>query len=154
MKNPQTLAEKFNKLFPDKKLENIAKYGCCAFVLLWCLGIETEDDADAIMIVADLIDKKKIKEDCTVKWVEVVEYLTGRTVTGVDFKKIKVIGNIRERTPVRFDYGKHSHWVGVENGIVAFNPLEYSNCVANGKPAESRVLHIKGVTNARSKDNL
>ena len=146
MKNPQTLAEKFNKLFPNKKLENIAKYGCCAFVLLWCLGIEPDDDAEAILIVADLIDKKKIKEDCTVKWVDAVKYLTGRTVTAVDFNKIKVIGNIKERTPVLFTCGKNSHWVGVENGEVKFNSLKYSNCVTNGKPAESRVLHIKGVT--------
>lgn len=145
MKNPQTLAIKLSEKFPDEKLINISKYGCCAFVLLWCLGIEPDDDAEAILILSDLIEKKKIKEDCTVKWVEAIEYLTGRTVTGVDFNKIKVIGNIRERTPVRFDYGKNSHWVGVENGIVAFNPLKYSNCVENGRPAESRVLHIKGV---------
>lgn len=145
MKYPQTLAIKLSEKFPDKKLINISKYGCCAFVLLWCLGIEPDDDAEAILILSDLIEKKKIKEDCTVKWVEAVEYLTGRTVTAIDFNKIKVIGNIRERTPVRFDYGKNSHWVGVENGIVVFNPLKYSNCVENGCPAESRVLHIKGV---------
>lgn len=145
MTHPQTLAEKLSKKFSDKKLENIAKYGCCAFVLLWCLGIEPEDDAEAILIVADLIDKKKIKDDCTVKWVDAVDYLTGRAVTAVDFNKIKVIGNIKERTPVLFTCGKSSHWVGVENGEVRFNSLSYSNSVANGKPAESRVLHIKGV---------
>jgi hypothetical protein len=145
MKNPQTLAEKLADKFPDKKLINISKYGCCAFVLLWCLGIEPDEDAEAILILSDLIEKGKIKEDCTVKWVEAVKYLTGRTVTAVDFNEIKIIGNIKNRTPVRYDYGKNSHWVGVEYGEIKFNPLSFSNCVEFGRPAESRVLHIKGV---------
>ena len=41
---PQTYAEELNKIFPNSKLTAISKYGCCAFVLLWCLGIEPDHD--------------------------------------------------------------------------------------------------------------
>ena len=145
MKNPQTLAIELAEYFDDKNLRNISKYGCCAFVLMWCLGIEPDSDVDAILILVDLIRKKKIKEDCTVKWAEAVKYLSGRELTAVDFIDTKIISNIKERTPVRFDYNGKSHWVGVENGKVCFNPLIYSNCVANGRPGSKRVIHIKGV---------
>ena len=144
MKNPQTLAEELNTHFETKNLRNISKYGCCAFVLLWCLGIEP-DDVKAIMKLDDMINHKVLKEDCTVKWVEAVKYLTGRELTSIDFVDTKIIGNIKERTPVRFDYNGKSHWVGVENGKVCFNPLVYSNCVTHGRPGSKRVLHIKGV---------
>lgn len=145
MKHPQTLAEELSKYFSDKDLKNVAKYGCCAFVLLWCLEIEPENDVDAILMVIDLIRKKKIKDDCTVIWAEAVKSLSGRELTAIDFVDTQIISNIKERTPVRFDYNGKSHWVGVENGKVCFNPLVYSNCVSNGRPAIKYVLHIKGV---------
>lgn len=67
MKNPQTLAEELYNQFPNDKLRNIKDFGCCAFTLLWCLGIEP-DDAKAIMTLGQLIDSKAIEEDCTVIW--------------------------------------------------------------------------------------
>lgn len=146
MRHPQTLAIELSEHFENPKLKNIAKFGCCAFVLMWCLGIEPED-VDAIIELEKLIDKKKIKEDCTVKWAEAVKYLSGRELVAVDFVDIKIIQNIKKRTPVRYDYNGGSHWVGVENGKIAFNPLICSNIVNNGRPASMRVLHIKGVDN-------
>ena len=144
MKHSQTLAKELVKHFPTRNLNAIAGSGCCAFVLLWCLGIEPSDP-EAIMILDDLINKKSLKDDCTVKWAEAVKSLTGRELQSVDFLETNVIGDIKGRTPVRFDYGTHSHWVGVENGVVAFNPLDYSKCVIYGRPVTKRVLHIKGV---------
>ncbi len=145
MKNPQTLAEELNNHFENKNLKNIAKSGCCAFVLLWCLGIDG-DDINAILLLDDMIKKGVIKEDCTVKWAEAIKYLSGRELTSIDFMDILIIRNIKERTPVRYDYNGKSHWVGVEDGKIKFNPLKYSLCVEKGRPATKRVLHIKGVT--------
>lgn len=143
MTHPQTLAIELNKIFPNSKLNAIAKYGCCAFVLMWCMGIEC-DDIDAIKLVAKLIDDGSISDCCVVRWKDAIKSLTGRTMTSIDFIDTKVIKNIKERTPVRFDCRGSSHWVGVENGKVVFNPLKYSNCVENGCPGSKRVIHLKG----------
>lgn len=145
MKHPQTLATRLYEHFPDETLGKIKSKACCAFVLLWCLGIEPDEDADAITMIDDLLKKKALKPDCTVLWESAIKALTGRTLKSIDFVKIKTIGNIKERTPVRYDYNGSSHWVGVENGIIAFNPLSFSVCVECGRPAEKRVLHIEGV---------
>ena len=140
MKNPQTLAEELNKCFPNPKLKTISENACCAFVFLWCLGIEPED-IDAIKIISDAIDEKVIDSDCTVKWVEFGKWLTGRTLT-VEFVDVKTIKGIKDRTPVKYSYNGKSHWVGVENGKIKFNSLKSSVCVANGKPVTMRKLKI------------
>ena len=44
--------------------------------------------------------------------------------------------------PVRFDFNGKSHWVGVENGKVAFNPLVTSVCVNKGSPATCRIIKL------------
>ncbi len=140
MDHPQTKAEEISKNITPQRLEAISRYGCCAFVLLWCLGIEP-DDYQAIETVNDLIKAKAIEEDCTVKWVEAAEHLTGRKIT-VEFKDIKDLRGIKNRTPVRYDYKGKSHWVGVENGMIKFNPLVYSQCVDKGRPVTARVIKL------------
>ncbi len=141
MTNPQTCCSKVRKYITDKNLEIVEKYGCCAFVLLWCLGIDP-DDIHAIELVSDMIDAKVIEADCTVHWVEACRFLTGRDLQ-VEFKDIKTLYNIRDRTPVRFDYKGRSHWVGVMRGMIAFNPLEHSECVVKGRPVTARILKLK-----------
>ena len=145
MKHPQSLATELYKHFPTSNLKAIKDYGCCAFVLMWCLGIEPDDDAEAIMMVDSLIQAKALEEDCTVKWAEAIKRLTGKEMKAVDFVNIKYIFHIKKRSPVRYDYNGKSHWVGVENGKVAFNPLKFSVCVENGKPSTMRIIHIKGI---------
>ena len=145
MKHPQSLAAELYSHFPVKNLKAIKEYGCCAFVLMWCLGIEPDDDAEAIMTVDNLIQAKALEEDCTVKWAEAIRRLIGREMKAVDFVNIKYIFHIKKRCPVRYDYNGKSHWVGVENGKVAFNPLKFSVCVENGKPSTMRIIHIKGI---------
>lgn len=145
MKHPQTYSKELNQkikcsLTPER-LESIEKYGCCAFVLLWTLGIEPDDDFIAIMTVSDMIEDGVIGKDCTVKWAEAILYLTGRNAT-VEFADIKSIKSIKERTPVRYDYNGKSHWVGVQNGKIEFNPLKNSVCVENGKPVTCRKIKI------------
>lgn len=145
MRHPQTLADMLYRHFPAENLKAIKEYGCCAFVLMWCLGIEPDDDAEAIMTVDDLMQSKALKDDCTVKWAEAIRRLAGREMKAVDFVNISSIFHIKDRCPVRYDYNGKSHWVGVEDGKVAFNPLKHSVCVENGKPATMRIIHIKGI---------
>lgn len=143
MNHPQSTAEKLYVAFPSLKLKSIKDYSCCALTLMWCCGIEC-DDVEAICTVAKMMDKGVIGQDCSVFWNSASEFLTGRSVN-VSFVDIKSIRNIKDKTPVRYDYKGRSHWVGCENGKIVFNPLEESNCVKNGKPVTMRVLHFSGV---------
>lgn len=147
MKNPQTLAEELTHYFNDKNLKAVADYGCCAFVLMWCLGIEPDNDIDAVLKVIDLIQKKKIKEDCTVEWAKAIKYLSGRELKEIKFVDSKYISCIKKRTPVRYDYKGKSHWVGVENGVICFNPLAVSTCVTFGHPGSRREIKLTGEEN-------
>ena len=144
MQNPQTLAEELYKHFPTPKLKSIKSYACCAFTLMWWLGIDC-DDTTAIMTVSDLIKSHALDEDCTVYWGECIRQLTGREMESLEKVQISSIKKIKEKTIVRFMIGKTGHWVGIQNGKVAFNSLAYSRCVAEGKPTEARIITIKGV---------
>lgn len=143
MNHPQSLAEELYKHFPTPKLKSIKEYACCAFTLLWWLGIDCSD-TDAIITVSDLMDHHALDADCTVYWGECIRQLTGRTMESLEKVPITSIKKIKERTIVRFTRGKSGHWVGVENGKVVFNSLEKSLCVSEGKPTEMRVIKIKG----------
>lgn len=134
MKNPQSLADELYNL----PLAEIADSACCAFVLMWCLGLNLTD-IDAIRKVSDAIKKGVLDMDCTVKWYEFSDYL-GKPIQSVEFREISDIKNIKERTPVRFDFNGKSHWVGVEKGKVKFNSLKNSVCVKYGKPTTARIL--------------
>ena len=95
MKAPQTLAKELNQMFPNKNLESIAKWGCCAFTLLWCLGLEPED-IDAIKVLFEMQKAGAIDEECTVYWAKAIEHLTGRTLESLDKVKIKSIKSIKK----------------------------------------------------------
>lgn len=142
MESPQTIAK---DIMTIKHLDAIQKYGCCAFVFLWCLGIEP-NDVKAIQLIDDAISQRIIDEECTVEWSKFGLWLTGRTIL-VDFVSIKNILSIKERTPVKYTYKGNSHWVGVEKGMIKFDPLGIgkSQCVLKGKPTEMRKLYIKGI---------
>lgn len=144
MKNPQTLAEELYPHFPTPRLKSIKDYGCCAFALIWWLGIDCSD-TDAIMLVSDLIKSNAVDVDCTVYWAKCIKQLTGREMESLEKVQISSLRKIKDRTIVRFTNGKAGHWVGVENGKVVFNSLAYSKCVAEGKPTEARIIKIKGV---------
>lgn len=148
MKNPQDLAKELCEIFPNADLQMIANNACCAFVTMWCLGIEMED-IDAIKTVQTMRKKEIIRNDCVVFWKKIVPYLTGRELEDVEFKKITSLKGIKTRTPVLFAKEGNAegvgHWVGVENERVKFNPKKYSVNVENGKPVEARILKIKGV---------
>lgn len=138
---PQDLSIELSKM----ELDNIGKNGCCAFVFLWCLGIEPDNPLESIRLVDEAIKKNYIMKDCTVKWYEWGKALTGRTID-VEKVKITTISNIKERTPVFYSInGVSGHWVGVENGKIAYNPIKDSINVKQGKPRELRKIIIKGM---------
>lgn len=143
MEHPQDTAKLLYDQFKNPEFKNIYDNACCAFVLMWCLGLEPED-AEAVCMVQRLINHKSIKEDCTVKWYDAIKDLTGRGST-VSFVDITSLKGIKKRTPVRYDYKGKSHWVGVEKGMIKFNPLKNSNCVNLGRPTTMRQLSIDGV---------
>jgi hypothetical protein len=142
VKNPQSTCEKLANI-GEQQLKAIADYGCCAFTLLWCLGIEP-DDEKAIETIARLMNVKALDEECLVYWDKCVFYLTGRHCE-VEEQKISTIRNIKERTPVLYEYNGKAHWVGVENGEIAFNSLIKSVCVEKGVPTQARILKIVGM---------
>lgn len=143
MKNPQTLAEELYKHFPDRKLKAIKDYACCAFTLIWFLGLDPSD-IDAIMLVSDLMNEKALDEECTVYWADCIKKITGREIEHFEKKNISSIRNIKEKTIVKYMRGKVGHWVGVQEGKIVFNSLTYSRCVEEGKPVECRIIKIKG----------
>ena len=104
MKNPQTLAEELYKHFPTPKLKAIKDYACCAFTLIWWLGIDCSD-VDAIMLVSDLMNHNALDVDCTVYWGECIKQLTGREMESLEKIQIKDIKKIKEKTIVKFSNG-------------------------------------------------
>ena len=144
MNHPQSLAEELYKHFPTEKLKAIKDYACCAFSLIYWLGIDCSD-VDAVMLVSDLMKHNALDVDCTVIWSLCIKQLTGREMESLEKVQIKDIRKIKDKTIVKFSNGGYSHWVVCENGKVVFNSLKYSNCVEKGKPTEARIIKIKGV---------
>lgn len=143
MKNPQKLAKELMKI---KTIEIQSKNACCAYVFLWCLGIEP-DDMEAIKLVDEAIIKGYIEPDCTVLWAKWGAALTGRNII-IEKVTISTIKGIKERTPVWYTIdGKNGHWVGVQNGKIVFDPygIGLSENVRKGKPASMRRITVGGM---------
>lgn len=135
---PQSKAIELAKVYENKKLETIGKYGCCAFVAMWLMGLES--DYTMLKIIGEEIGHT-LGDDCTVKWKEFFACVVGKTVE-VEFRNIKSIEEVENeyRCAVRFDYNGKSHWVGVQYGELKFNPLSYSQCVDKGRPTTARII--------------
>lgn len=135
---PQTMALELSEHFTDPKLKAIGKWGCCALVSLWIMGIE--GDIGNICLVADEMGKG-LDNECTVNWVKFFSNVAGRKIT-VTFKEIKSLEETKKcgRCAVRYDYNGQYHWVGVEKGKIAYNPLRHSVCVTYGKPTQLRII--------------
>ncbi|MCQ2587917.1 MAG: hypothetical protein MJ174_07365 [Treponema sp.] len=124
----------------ENKIINIRKYGCCAFATIWALGIEaTNEESWALLLNA--LENKSLDKDCTVNWGAFTKFLTGKEIIP-EFKAINSLEDIKDcgRCVVRYDNGNNSHWVGVEDGKVAFNSLSFSYCVNYGKPTTARIF--------------
>jgi hypothetical protein len=136
---PQSDATELYERFDNEKLRVISKYGCCAFTALWIMGIT--DSINAITILADEIGKG-LDNECTVQWFDFFKNVSGRSIK-VEFRDIKKLidlGSVKGRCAVRYDFNGKNHWVGVENGKIAFNSLKTSQCVTLGKPTKARII--------------
>ena len=137
----QDEAIKLAKIFPEcNRLVIIASKMCCASVALWIMGI---DEKEHLSIIADELGKS-LDDECTVYWDKFFEKVAGRKIN-VEFKDIKKeseLKQIKGRIAVRYDYNGHSHWVGYENGKLAYNSLESSACVKFGKPTTTRIITL------------
>jgi hypothetical protein len=140
MKNPQTTAKKLSKC---TSLYPIGATGCCALTLLWWLDLDYSD-AEAILAVDRMIKAKVIDENCFVDWDKAVFFLTGKKIKKIEFKKISTISNITKKTIVKYEWDGLAHFVGVENGKIAFNSLKESPVTDNGKPTETREIELFG----------
>lgn len=143
MIHPQFYAKQLKK-----NIDAISENACCAFVCMWCCGIEPDDSA-AVSIIHNSIENNVIGKDCLVLWKPFILSLTGREVE-VEFKKLtrEDYFAIKDRTPVLFrwvepDGTVHEHWVGVENGQVQFDPFGSSLSVMYGAPVEARIIRYK-----------
>ena len=136
--NPQTMAAKIGEVTGDKKLIAVGKWGCCAFTALWIVGLE--DATDNICTVIREMGKG-LDDECTVYWNVFYKNVTGKNAT-VERREIKNLSELKKigRCAVRFEYQGASHWVGVENGKIRFNSLEFSRCVTYGKPTTARII--------------
>lgn len=142
---PQSEAMAWSVAFPDsKRLKAIADFACLAMTYLWILGIEADNVPLYLKTISESIDKGLLDEECTVLNAEkYLEAFSGKKWK-VTKKEISSIEEIKKPTAVRFDYNGHSHWVGVENGKIAFNSLANSVCVSRGKPTTARIVELRG----------
>ena len=139
MRYPQDMAESI-----ASRCSMIGKNACLAFTYMWCVHLDCEN-GEAIKIVSDNMRRGNIEEDCTVKAEPFLQALTGKKYL-VEKKKIKSLDELKniERCAVLFSIdGIGGHWVGVERGMIAFNPLKQSNCVDKGRPVTARIIKLK-----------
>lgn len=136
MKDIQNKATDFALSLAKKFTPNL----CLFYSYLYCVGIEFVNAEDAF----EEADKRRrqgiLADDGTVLDAEkLLGASTGQRMS-VTKKDITSIDGIRNRTPVRYDYNGHSHWVVVENGRIVFNSIENSQCVKYGKPVTARII--------------
>lgn len=124
---------------PQTRAESIGKYGCLSMCYLYCLGIE---GVELINCTARAMERGLLDSECTVLNAEdFLLYFSGRRFK-VTKQPVKTLKNIKNPTPVRFDYNGNSHWVVVENGEIVFNSLDNSQCVKLGLPVTARVMEL------------
>ena len=141
---PQTEAIRWSTVFSeDDKLKAIAKYGCLAMCYLYCIGIVSEDTIMTMQSLKTAMEKGLLDTECTVlDATKFMEFFAHKKYI-VSKKNITSIANIKDKTPVRYEYNGSGHWVVVENGKIVFNSLANSICVAKGKPTSARVIYYE-----------
>ena len=147
MIKPQALA---GELAQMKHLQTIADNACCAFVFLYCLGLDVTD-IEAIKLVENAINKKWIDQDATVWWQVWGEKLTGRNIlaTFYDNPTEAQLKGLVNDTPVYFEYvgddgEMHGHWYAFKRGKCTFDPLGQGNSVSikKGRPTKMRIIQF------------
>lgn len=126
------------------KIQSLCKLlgenACCAFTALWVMDITSP--ATQVLVCSEEIGNG-LTDDCTVLWEAFFKNVSGKKIK-IEFVKINSLDDLKKygnkKIPVKFTYNGKSHWVGVQNGKVVYNSLDYSSCVANGKPTDARII--------------
>ncbi len=117
--------------------ENLCLFYCYAY----CSGILYKWPEDAYDEAEYQRLKGNLGADGYVKDADkLLQSLTNAKVR-VEKMKINSIADIKDETPVCYQYGNKTHWVVVRNGQIVFNSLKHSVCVENGEPVSARVIH-------------
>lgn len=125
------------------------KYACLALCYAWIVyhDIMISGEALDIFMTKQIMGAQSagyLDEEFTVKdAAEYLHYLCPLEQFEVTKKNINSLSEIKEATPVRYDYNGHSHWVVVENRKIVWNSLADSQCVRYGKPTTAREIKWK-----------
>lgn len=140
MKN-QSFLKLMADIFPEcKEMKVIAENCCCAMCSLWFMGID--DLLSSLDIIRMEMKNGGLDSECVVQWQPFFFHVAGREIK-VEFRKITGLSDLKDvkgKCIVKYEKGKNGHWVGVEKGKIAFNSLDYSKCVEEGKPTEARII--------------
>ena len=83
-----------------------------------------------------------VKKDCFVEdAITLMKVANPKKVYSVIKKDVSSIAGIKLGA-VRYSYNGYSHWVLVENGKIAFNSIDDSQCVKYGTVKEARLIAI------------
>lgn len=113
------------------KCKIIGDYGCLAFIYLWCAELPES------LLISDfnkLWGKGIIDKECTV--LDAERYFAHFGIKASVNKSFEAPMD-GSRYAARWECNGFAHWVGMINGKVVENTLDYSNCVAKGKINEA-----------------
>ncbi len=126
-------APKTTKVF----CENLCLFYCYAYCagLLYKWPEDAYDEAEYQRLKGNLGADGYVKDAD-----KLLQSLTTRYAR-VEKKKISSLAEIKDDTPVCYQYGNKSHWVVARNGEIVFNSLKHSVCVEKGVPVSARIIH-------------
>jgi|WetSurMetagenome_2_1015567.scaffolds.fasta_scaffold23308_7 hypothetical protein len=102
-------------------------YGCLAFIYLWCAGIP---EINIITEFDKLVGIGALDTDCTV--LDAGKLLRYFGVNAKVTKSFTAPEN-SSKYAARWTNAGHFHYVGMIDGKIAENTLDYSHCVSEGK---------------------
>lgn len=121
------------KQYQDK-IQELAN-NCCLFMCYVWTNKPSVTYAEMLKYLALAIEKDYVSETGFVKDADKLIKL----VTGKEVQVLMTNINPNKKCIANFVYGRNNHWCCVdENDNIIYNPLEYSNCVANGTIYEYR----------------
>jgi hypothetical protein len=119
--------------------KSIGEYGCLALNYLWAANISYSELANHFN---DLLEQGIIDKECTVNSARAFYKYFGVNATVI---KSDTAPTDNSKYIGKFSKGDYSHFVGMQNGKVINNTLDFSNCVSEGtlsKEKPFRIIHF------------
>ena len=111
----------------QSKCKVIGDSGCLAFIYLWCAGLPES------LLVSEfdtLLSTGIVNKDCTV---QSAKRFLAHFGINADVSKSCTAPADGSRYAARWAHNGFVHYVGMVNGKVVENTLDYSHCVSEGK---------------------